>query len=67
MRDARYWRAQAQLCLDIARQMSDSRTADDLRATAADFFARATEFESQTDPSPPSSFGGHAGSGGAGN
>lgn len=58
MRDAHYWRAQARLCLDIARQMSDPRTADDLRATAADFFARATEFESQADPSAPRFAGG---------
>ena len=66
MRDGSYWRAQAQLCLDIARQMSDSRTADDLRATAADFFARATEFERQRKPSGRTSKGrtsGHDGTG----
>ena len=32
MRDARYLRAQAELCLRIARQMSDETTADNLRA-----------------------------------
>jgi hypothetical protein len=32
MRDANYLRAQAELCLEIARQISDHATAEDLRA-----------------------------------
>jgi hypothetical protein len=43
--DARYWREQAALCLEIARQISDRRAADQMRATAAEYFARAQELE----------------------
>ena len=45
MRDARYLRAQAELCLEIARQVSDRRTADSLRAAAARYHAEAEEIE----------------------
>ena len=45
MRDARYLRAQAELCLEIARQMSDETTADNLRAEAARHHAEADEIE----------------------
>jgi hypothetical protein len=31
MRDARYLRAQAELCLEMARQMSDQATSENLR------------------------------------
>ena len=37
MRDARYLRAQAELCLEMALQMSDQAASDDLRAEAAAF------------------------------
>ena len=50
MRDARYLRAQAELCLRIARQMSDETTADNLRAEAARHHAEATEIESVDQP-----------------
>jgi hypothetical protein len=50
MRDARYLRAQAELCLKIARQMSDETTADNLRAEAARHHAEATEIESVDQP-----------------
>jgi hypothetical protein len=45
MRDARYLRAQAQFCLDMARQVSDAATADNLVAEAARYHAEAEEIE----------------------
>ena len=45
MRDARYLRAQAQFCLDMARQVSDAATADNLVAEAARYHAEADEIE----------------------
>ena len=41
----RYLRAQAELCLEMARQVSDRATADNLRAEAARYHAEATEIE----------------------
>ena len=46
MRDAKYLRAEAELCLDMARQVSDPVASDDLRAEAARFQAEADEIES---------------------
>ena len=48
MQGARYLRAQAELCLEIARQMSDGTLADGLRDRAAQHFARAVESEAQS-------------------
>jgi hypothetical protein len=45
MRDARYLRAQAALCLEMARQVSDRATAVNLRAEAARYQAEAAEIE----------------------
>jgi hypothetical protein len=45
MRDARYLRAQADLCLEMARQVSDPTTSDNLRAEAARYHAEAEEVE----------------------
>jgi hypothetical protein len=45
MRDARYLRAQAELYLEMARQVSDPKTADNLRVEAAHYYAEATEIE----------------------
>ena len=45
MRDARYLRAQAELCLEMARQMSDQRASENLRAEAARYHAEAAEIE----------------------
>ena len=50
MRDARYIRAQAELCLQIARQMSDPKAAEKLRADAARYHAEATEIEGMEPP-----------------
>ena len=49
MDDARYWRGQAALCLEIAKQISDPRGADQMRSTAAKYFSRATELEKPAD------------------
>ena len=43
--DARYLRAQVELCLEMALQVSDRATADNLRAEAARHHAEATEIE----------------------
>ena len=48
MQDARYLRAQAELCMEIASQMSDPKAAQQLRADAADFHARAAAIEEGT-------------------
>jgi hypothetical protein len=45
VQSARYCRDQAALCLEMARQMSDPQAAENLRAAAAQHFARATELE----------------------
>jgi hypothetical protein len=45
MRDARYLRAQAELCLEMARQVSHRATADNLRAEAARYQAEVAEIE----------------------
>ncbi len=46
MRDPQYLRAQAVLCLEIARHMSDASTADKLKAEAARYQAEAMTLES---------------------
>ena len=45
MRDARYLRAQAELFMEMARQMSDQTTSENLRAEAARYHAEAAEIE----------------------
>jgi len=50
VQDAKYFRAQAELCLEIARQMSDGALAERLRDNAAQHFARAVESEAQSGP-----------------
>ncbi len=51
MRDAKYLRAQAALCLQIARQLSDRKAAENLRAEAAQYSAEAEALE-QGEPPP---------------
>ena len=53
MRDARYLRGQAELCLQIARQISDPLAAEQLRADAARYHAEATEIEGMEPSMPP--------------
>ena len=45
MQDARYLRAQAALCLEIADQMSDPKSREKMRASAAEYHARAEALE----------------------
>jgi hypothetical protein len=45
MQDARYWRAQADLYLNTARQITDQKRADHLRAQAAEFHSKAQNLE----------------------
>ena len=45
MRDARYLSAQAVFCLEMARQISDQATYDNLHAEAARYHAEAEEIE----------------------
>jgi hypothetical protein len=46
MRDAQYLRAQAEFCLEIARQINDQKTIENLYAEAARYHAEAAEIES---------------------
>lgn len=50
MQDARYLRAQARLCLEIASLMSDPKAAENMRAEAASYHARAAEIEDGEQP-----------------
>jgi hypothetical protein len=45
MPNARYFRDQAFLCLEIACLMSDAQAAENCRARASDHFAKAFELE----------------------
>ena len=57
MQDSLYFRDQAKLYLEVAREVSDRTLAESLRLDAAQYFMRATELESATEPaaSPPRS------------
>ena len=50
MRDAQYLRAQAELCLEVARQMSDYKMVENLQAEAARYHAEAIEVETEHHP-----------------
>ena len=50
MRDANYLRAEAELCLEIARQISDHEAAENLRAEAARYQAEAAAMERADRP-----------------
>jgi hypothetical protein len=52
VQSAQYYRGQAELCLELAQQISDPRDADQLRLEAADYFARALDIEAQSGPAP---------------
>jgi hypothetical protein len=45
MQDARYLRTQAALCLEIADQMSDPKSAEKMRVDAARYHERAAQLE----------------------
>lgn len=62
MPNARYFRDQAFLCLEIARHMSDAQTAENCRARAGDHFAKASELErTETRGSDPAESPHHEG------
>lgn len=50
MRDAQHLRAQAQLCLELARQISDYKTVENLQAEAARHYVEAAEIEAERQP-----------------
>ena len=50
MRDAQYLRAQAEFCLEVARQMSDHKMVENLQAEAARYRAEALEIEAEDHP-----------------
>ena len=50
MRDAQYLRAQAEFCLEVARQMSDHKMVENLQAEAARYHAEAVEIETEDHP-----------------
>ena len=50
MRDAQHLRAQAELCLELARQISDHKAAENLQTEAARYHAEAAEMEAERQP-----------------
>jgi hypothetical protein len=50
MRNAQYLRAQAEFCLEVARQMSDHKMVENLQAEAARYRTEAVEFETEHHP-----------------
>ena len=50
MRDAQYFRTQAEFCLEVSRQMSDHKTVENLKAEAARYHAEAAEIEAARQP-----------------
>jgi hypothetical protein len=53
MRDAKYLRAQAELCLEIARQLSDRAAAQRVRLNAADYLSQAENLERASNGASP--------------
>ena len=49
MRNAQYLRAQAEFCLELARQMSEHKIVENLQAEAARYHAEAVEVEEAED------------------
>jgi hypothetical protein len=52
MHNAQYLRAQAEFCLEVARQMSDHKTVENLQAEAAPYHAEAVEIEAEHQGDP---------------
>jgi hypothetical protein len=50
MRNAQYLRAQAEFCLEVARQMSDHKIVENLQAEAARYRAEAVDEEADDHP-----------------
>jgi hypothetical protein len=51
MQSAQYLRSQAELCLEVARQLSNPQDVKRLRARAAEYLTRALDAEVASDPS----------------
>jgi hypothetical protein len=49
MQSAQYLRSQAELCLEVAELVSNRHDAEQLRITAADYFARALAAERELE------------------
>ena len=54
MRDAQYLRAQAEFCLEVASQISDLKTVENLQADAARYRAEAAAIETTRQTGSPS-------------
>ena len=54
MRDAQYLRAQAEFCLEVASQISDHKTVENLQAEAARYRAEAAAIEAAGAAARPS-------------
>ena len=52
---AKYFRAQAEMCLLVASQTSDTKTVANLNAEAARYHAAASAIEEQNSVTPPRS------------
>jgi hypothetical protein len=52
MQDAGFLRTQAEMCLEVARKLSDRKAAENLRAKAAEYFSRAVELETVSGKPP---------------
>jgi hypothetical protein len=50
MQDAQHFRNHAALRLEIAQQMSDRQTAEDLRVSAAQYLEKAAELDHKAEP-----------------
>jgi hypothetical protein len=62
MPNARYFRDQAFLCLEVAHHMSDPQAAENCRVRAGDHFAKAIELErSEAHASEPAEAPHHEG------
>jgi hypothetical protein len=57
MKDASYFRARAELCLNVARLLSDRNAAERLRIEAAENVARAVALEARSGPSSSPAMG----------
>ena len=54
MLDAQHLRAQAEFCLEVASQISDHKTVENLQAEAARYRAEAAAIEAARQPGSPS-------------
>jgi len=53
VQDARYYRAQAQIYLNLAQRLTDAKSAEALRLSAADALSKAIALENAGPTEPP--------------